>query len=196
MWDVEGHRFIDLVQSYGAVIAGPRPPEDRARRSAAAAGDGTSYGAPTEREVQLAEEIRRRVPCCDKVRMVSSGTEATMTALRLARGLHRPHPGREVRRQLPRARRRPAGGERQRRGPHRSRPTPAACPARPAYRPPRSPTRPSCRTTCAGARRHRGLRDRGAGGREHGSGRTGRRVPRRPPCRVRPRRRAARSSTR
>jgi glutamate-1-semialdehyde 2,1-aminomutase len=52
----------------------------------AAAGDGTSYGAPTEREVLLAEEIRRRVPSCDKVRMVSSGTEATMTALRLARG--------------------------------------------------------------------------------------------------------------
>ncbi len=85
VWDVEGHQLIDLVQSYGAVIAGHAHPHVvRAIRDAA--GDGTSYGAPTEREVLLAEEIRTRVPSCQKVRMVSSGTEATMTALRLARG--------------------------------------------------------------------------------------------------------------
>ena len=85
VWDVEGHRLLDLVQSYGAVIAGHAHPKivEAIRQ---AAGDGTSYGAPTEREVQLAEEIRSRVPSCDKVRMVSSGTEATMTVLRLARG--------------------------------------------------------------------------------------------------------------
>src|SRR3954470_14147037 len=78
VWDVEGHRLIDLVQSYGAVIAGHAHPKIvEAIREAA--GDGTSYGAPTEREVLLAEEIRSRVPSCDKVRMVSSGTEATMT---------------------------------------------------------------------------------------------------------------------
>jgi glutamate-1-semialdehyde 2,1-aminomutase len=85
VWDVEGTEYLDLVQSYGAVIAGHAHPKIvEAIRSAA--GDGTSYGAPTEREVLLAEEVRRRVPSCEKVRMVSSGTEATMTALRLARG--------------------------------------------------------------------------------------------------------------
>ncbi len=85
VWDVEGHRYIDMVQSYGAVIAGHAHPKivEAVRQ---AAGDGTSYGAPTEREVLLAEEIRARVPSCEKVRMVSSGTEATMSALRLARG--------------------------------------------------------------------------------------------------------------
>jgi glutamate-1-semialdehyde 2,1-aminomutase len=85
VWDVEGRRFTDLVQSYGAVIAGHAHPKivEAIRQ---AAGDGTSYGAPTEREVLLAEEIRARVPSCDKVRMVSSGTEATMTVIRLARG--------------------------------------------------------------------------------------------------------------
>ncbi len=85
VWDVEDHRLIDLVQSYGAVIAGHAHPKIVAAIRDAA-GDGTSYGAPTEREVLLAEEIRARVPSCDKVRMVSSGTEATMTVLRLARG--------------------------------------------------------------------------------------------------------------
>ena len=85
VWDVEGTEYLDLVQSYGAVIAGHAHPKIvEAIRDAA--GHGTSYGAPTEREVLLAEEIGRRVPSCQKVRMVSSGTEATMTALRLARG--------------------------------------------------------------------------------------------------------------
>ncbi|CAN5913154.1 glutamate-1-semialdehyde 2,1-aminomutase [soil metagenome] len=85
VWDVEGTEYLDLVQSYGAVIAGHahRKITEAVR---AAAGDGTSYGAPTEREVLLAEEIAARVPSCEKVRMVSSGTEATMTAVRLARG--------------------------------------------------------------------------------------------------------------
>jgi glutamate-1-semialdehyde 2,1-aminomutase len=85
VWDVEGNEYLDLVQSYGAIIAGHAHPKI-IEAIRAAAGDGTSYGAPTEREVLLAEEIGRRVPSCQKVRMVSSGTEATMTALRLARG--------------------------------------------------------------------------------------------------------------
>ena len=85
VWDVEGTEYLDLVQSYGAIIAGHAHPKI-VEAIRAAAGDGTSYGAPTEREVLLAEEIGRRVPSCEKVRMVSSGTEATMTALRLARG--------------------------------------------------------------------------------------------------------------
>jgi glutamate-1-semialdehyde 2,1-aminomutase len=86
VWDVEGTEYLDLVQSYGAIIAGHAHPKI-VEAIRAAAGDGTSYGAPTEREVLLAEEIGRRVPSCEKVRMVSSGTEATMTALRLARGV-------------------------------------------------------------------------------------------------------------
>ena len=85
VWDVEGNTYIDLVQSYGAVIAGhAHPVITEAVRAAAA--DGTSYGAPTEREVLLAEAIRDRMPSCEKVRLTASGTEATMTALRLARG--------------------------------------------------------------------------------------------------------------
>jgi glutamate-1-semialdehyde 2,1-aminomutase len=85
VWDVEGTEYLDLVQSYGAIIAGHAHPKV-IEAIRAAAGDGTSYGAPTEREVLLAEEIRARVPSCEQVRMVSSGTEATMTALRIARG--------------------------------------------------------------------------------------------------------------
>ncbi len=85
VWDVEGTEYLDLVQSYGAIIAGHAHPKIvEAVRTAA--GDGTSYGAPTQREVLLAEEIAERVPSCEKVRLVASGTEATMTALRLARG--------------------------------------------------------------------------------------------------------------
>jgi glutamate-1-semialdehyde 2,1-aminomutase len=85
VWDVEGRRYVDLVQSYGAIIAGHAHPAvvDAVQRAAV---DGTSYGAPTEREVRLAEAIRERVPSCERVRLVSSGTEATMSAIRLARG--------------------------------------------------------------------------------------------------------------
>jgi glutamate-1-semialdehyde 2,1-aminomutase len=85
VWDVEGKRYIDLVQSYGAIIHGHAHPAivEAVQRAAV---DGTSYGAPTEREVLLAEAICERVPSCDQVRLVSSGTEATMTALRVARG--------------------------------------------------------------------------------------------------------------
>ncbi|HVM01276.1 MAG TPA: glutamate-1-semialdehyde 2,1-aminomutase [Acidimicrobiales bacterium] len=85
VWDVEGRRYLDYVQSYGASILGHAHPAvvEAVRR---AAGDGTSYGAPTEREVLLAEAIRGRVPGCDLVRLVSSGTEAAMAAVRVARG--------------------------------------------------------------------------------------------------------------
>ncbi|MGH9191175.1 MAG: glutamate-1-semialdehyde 2,1-aminomutase, partial [Acidimicrobiales bacterium] len=85
VWDVEGRRYVDLVQSYGAIIAGHAHPAVVAAVRRAAA-DGTSYGAPTEREVRLAEEICARVPSCRMVRLVSSGTEATMSAIRVARG--------------------------------------------------------------------------------------------------------------
>jgi len=83
--DVEGRRYIDLVQSYGAVILGhAHPTITRALREAA--GDGTSYGAPTPREMKLAEAISSRVASCEQVRLMNSGTEATSTAVRLARG--------------------------------------------------------------------------------------------------------------
>lgn len=85
VWDVEGREMIDLVQSYGAVILGHGHPRiTEAIRSAA--GDGTSYGAPTPREMKLAEAISARVPSCERVRFMNSGTEATSTAVRLARG--------------------------------------------------------------------------------------------------------------
>lgn len=85
VWDVEGNDLIDLVQSYGAIILGHAHPKvTEAIRSAA--GDGTSYGAPTPREMKLAEAIGERVPSCERVRFMNSGTEATSTAVRLARG--------------------------------------------------------------------------------------------------------------
>src|SRR4051794_37710522 len=85
VWDVEGNRYLDYVQSWGASILGHAHPAIVAAVQQAAA-DGTSYGAPTAREVELAEAITDRVPSVDQVRLVSSGTEATMTAVRLARG--------------------------------------------------------------------------------------------------------------
>ena len=83
--DTEGRRYIDYVQSWGASILGHAHPAvvDAVTRAAAR---GTSYGAPTEAEVHLAEEVCARVPSVERLRLVSSGTEATMTAVRLARG--------------------------------------------------------------------------------------------------------------
>jgi len=85
LWDVEGREYLDLVQSYGAIIAGHAHPLVVEALGRAAA-DGTSYGAPTPREMKLAEEIRARVPSCERVRLMNSGSEATTTAVRLARG--------------------------------------------------------------------------------------------------------------
>jgi len=85
IFDVEDKKYIDLVQSYGAVILGHAHPSITAALRTAA-GDGTSFGAPTPREMKLAEAIRERVPSCERVRLMNSGTEATSTAVRLARG--------------------------------------------------------------------------------------------------------------
>jgi glutamate-1-semialdehyde 2,1-aminomutase len=85
VWDVEGTRYIDYVQSYGASILGhANMYVIEAIRDAA--GDGTTFGAPTEREVLLAEAMRARVPGLEMIRLTSSGTEAAMSAVRLARG--------------------------------------------------------------------------------------------------------------
>ncbi len=83
--DVEGRRYVDLVCSWGPALLGHAHPEVVARVQAAAA-RGLSFGAPTGAEVELAERIRARVPVAERVRLVSTGTEATMTAVRLARG--------------------------------------------------------------------------------------------------------------
>jgi len=84
-WDAEDKRFIDLIMSWGPMIAGHANPEvvEAVQR---AAETSFSYGAPTEGEIELAERICALMPSVEQVRMVSSGTEATMSALRLARG--------------------------------------------------------------------------------------------------------------
>jgi glutamate-1-semialdehyde 2,1-aminomutase len=84
--DADGTPYIDLVQSYGAVLLGHAHPLVTAAISTAAA-LGTTFGAPTPGEVLLAEAICDRVRGCEQVRLVSSGTEAAMTAVRLARGI-------------------------------------------------------------------------------------------------------------
>jgi glutamate-1-semialdehyde 2,1-aminomutase len=83
--DVEGIRRVDLVQSWGALLFGHARPEI-VEAAAAAAARGTSFGAPTLGEVELAERIVEAVPSVERVRIVNSGTEAAMSAVRLARG--------------------------------------------------------------------------------------------------------------
>ena len=84
LYDVDGRSYVDYVMSWGPLIHGHAPPElIRALRSAA--GRGTSFGAPTAREVELGRLVRRLVPSIERVRFVNSGTEATMSAVRVAR---------------------------------------------------------------------------------------------------------------
>ena len=85
IWDAEGKRYIDYLGSWGPAIVGHAHPEVvEAVQEAAAL--GLSYGAPTKAEILLAEKITQLLPSIEKVRLVSSGTEATMSAIRLARG--------------------------------------------------------------------------------------------------------------
>lgn len=85
MWDADGNRLIDYVGSWGPMVAGHAHPEVvKAVQDAAV--DGLSYGAPTEIEITMAEKICSLMPSMEMVRMTSSGTEATMSAIRLARG--------------------------------------------------------------------------------------------------------------
>ena len=85
LWDVDGNRYIDAVGSWGPMILGHAHPAVVAAVRAAADA-GTSFGAPTERELLLAERVLELYPGCDRIRFVNSGTEATMSALRVARG--------------------------------------------------------------------------------------------------------------
>jgi glutamate-1-semialdehyde 2,1-aminomutase len=84
-WDAEGQRYIDYIGSWGPMILGHGHPAVVAAVQAAAL-EGFSFGAPTEREIELAEAILQLVPSMDMVRLVSSGTEAAMSGIRLARG--------------------------------------------------------------------------------------------------------------
>lgn len=84
-WDADGKRYIDYIGSWGPAIVGHAHP-DVVKAVQEAATRGLSFGAPTEAEIDMAEEICRLVPSIEQVRLVSSGTEATMSALRLARG--------------------------------------------------------------------------------------------------------------
>src|SRR5210317_2129256 len=83
--DLDGNQYIDFVSSWGPLILGHAHPEILAAISKAAE-KGTSYGAPTQYETEMAERIINIFPSVEMVRMVNSGTEATMSAIRLARG--------------------------------------------------------------------------------------------------------------
>jgi glutamate-1-semialdehyde 2,1-aminomutase len=85
IFDVDGNEYIDYIGSWGPLLLGHRHPEI-IEAVTKALEDGTSFGAPTEREIELAETIRALVPSMEMTRLVSSGTEATMSALRVARG--------------------------------------------------------------------------------------------------------------
>ena len=86
LYDVDGNPYVDWVCSWGPLIHGHAHPDVVAAVGEAAA-LGTSFGAPTPGEVALAEEVTARMPAVDMLRMTSSGTEATMSALRLARAV-------------------------------------------------------------------------------------------------------------
>ncbi|MBN2575463.1 MAG: glutamate-1-semialdehyde 2,1-aminomutase [Deltaproteobacteria bacterium] len=85
VWDADGNRYLDFLGSWGPLLFGHAPPAVVAAIAAAAAA-GTTFGASTEREVELGEAIREAFPSMERLRFVSSGTEATMSALRAARG--------------------------------------------------------------------------------------------------------------
>lgn len=88
LFDVDGNSYIDYVCSWGPLLLGHRPPHVvEAIRNVLET--GTSFGAPTEREIEMAELVREAVPSMEMVRLVNSGTEATMSALRVARGFTR-----------------------------------------------------------------------------------------------------------
>ena len=84
VWDEDGHELIDYVGSWGPMLRGHRPPAVMAAIERQLA-SGLAFGAPTSLEVEMAEAIVRLVPSIEMVRLVSSGTEATMAAVRLAR---------------------------------------------------------------------------------------------------------------
>ena len=166
--DAEGRRYLDWVLSWGPLIFGHADPET-VEAVIAAAREGTTFGTATEREVELAEEIVEAVPSVEMVRLVSSGTEAAMTALRLARAAT----GREPFVRFA--------------GCYHGHADPFLSEAGSGVRtlgidaPGRGTRRPVQRPRGRGTRdRGRGVRVRRAGRREHGRRPAGRRVPRGP----------------
>ena len=101
--DVDGNRFIDYVMSWGPLIHG-HAPSGLVKAIAKAARLGTSFGAPSPLEHELGEQVRALVPSMERVRFVSSGTEAAMSAARRRPRIHRPRQDRQVRRLLSRPR--------------------------------------------------------------------------------------------
>src|SRR4051812_49694894 len=93
--DADGRRYVDLVSSWGPLILGHAHPAV-VEAVTAAARRGLTFGAPTEGELDLAEEIRDRMAPVERVRLVNSGTEAVLSAVRLARGATRPPLGGKV----------------------------------------------------------------------------------------------------
>jgi glutamate-1-semialdehyde 2,1-aminomutase len=85
IWDADGNRYIDYIQSWGPMVLGHNNPTIR-DAVIEASYNGLSFGAPTEAEIHMAEKVASMVPSMEMVRMVNSGTEATMSAIRLARG--------------------------------------------------------------------------------------------------------------
>ncbi|MFM7129659.1 MAG: aminotransferase class III-fold pyridoxal phosphate-dependent enzyme, partial [bacterium] len=86
LWDIDGHQYIDYIGSWGPMILGHGDPQVLSA-VADTLKDGTSFGAPTEREAEIAELVAETVPSIEMCRFVSSGTEAAMSAVRLARGV-------------------------------------------------------------------------------------------------------------
>lgn len=86
LFDVDGNQFVDYVLSWGPMILG-HAPKDVLEKVQDALWEGTSYGAPSPREIKLGKLIKERLPFVERIRMVNSGTEATMSAIRLARGI-------------------------------------------------------------------------------------------------------------
>ena len=88
LWDVDGNEYLDYVGSWGPMILGHAHPKV-VRAVQEAARDGTSFGTPNPREIRLAQLVMEAYPAIQKLRFVNSGTEATMSAIRLARGFTR-----------------------------------------------------------------------------------------------------------
>ena len=84
-WDVDGNRYVDYLRRSRRAAAGPPPSRGDRRRCSEALDDGTQFGASHPREVQWAKAIQRLVPSAERIRFTSSGTEATLMAVRLAR---------------------------------------------------------------------------------------------------------------
>ena len=102
IFDADGNEYIDYIGSWGPLILGHRHPVILDALNLALC-RGTSFGAPTEQEIELAETVREMFPSIEMVRLVNSGTEATMSALAGGARIHRPRPDGQVRRLLSRA---------------------------------------------------------------------------------------------